>query len=129
MKRSLFGLLSELMVYYQMGYFNPILTTHLTNIKFKPEVIGLLVTLIAITAIVSLIVNQQVMKYIAKRMVIYIGFTMLCISISIISLKYDSENVMTMYIVAVLLYGYGFGSVILPLIPEILDALEQDASK
>jgi len=108
-----------------LSYFVPLLTTYLIQEKYSPIFNGTLLTLSSITGILSMPLNLKLMNHVQKRVIIYLGFLLYLLGFSMCGIDAVTGRVRTFFsVIGVGFIGYGVGSVVLPIMPEIIEAIE-----
>jgi MFS family permease len=127
-RRFFFGCISQIVVYSSITYLQPILALHLQMFGYSGGFIGLcfaIPTLIyASTAPLVFLLTSRLQK----RSVIFIGYSIISCALFLIgpSKWLGLQQTSTLIILGLCVLGLGGGMTIIPVLPEMILAIEDD---
>lgn len=125
-RRSLFGLITQALIYVILSFNMPILNGHLDLMGFGPNFLSVTVCLVALAYALSVEVVQGLVRSMQKRGVLFFGFIFALIGIMLTSLPMQkSTGSAAIILLGCFIFGFGFASVTIPVMPEIIEAIEQ----
>lgn len=125
--RFTFGLLSQTVIYCAYTYLHPTLAIHLQSLGCSEIFIGLAFALPTVIYVLSSFFLSFLTTHIKKRGVILIGYLIVTISLimigpSLMLGRFDSPFII---FVGLCLMGSGCAIIIIPILPEMLEATEE----
>ena len=110
-----------------MSFNLPLLSTHLGQNGYSPMFIGGSMAAVSIAYMVSMPLVFVLMRKISLRGVIFIGLLFITQGMMITGLDrvYDFENPGFFTVVGLIIFGFGFSMITIPIMPEILNAVEE----
>jgi MFS family permease len=129
--RYFFGMKSQVLVYMGLTFLMPTLAVHLKNFGYSTVYIGFCFGIPTFCyALSSTFVFRLVQRW-SKRTVIFIGFALMSLALFMIGPSswagFDREDVFILGGLSVL--GLAGGMIIIPVMPEMIEAIEQDKEK
>jgi len=126
--RAGFGLMVQLLTYLVMSFNVPLISNHLTAEGYSPAFTGVSMAAVSITYIAAMPFVFYLSDRISRRGVILIGLTLLLNGMLITGLDkiYSFSNPGAFTIIGLSVFGFGFAQISIPVMPEILEAIEED---
>ena len=109
-----------------MSFNTPLISNHLTEQGYSPIFTGFSMASVSISYCVSLPIVFKMIESFSRRGVIFIGLALLVIGTLITGLDkiYSFENPGAFTLAGLAIFGFGFAMISIPVMPEILDAIE-----
>jgi MFS family permease len=124
--RSLFGFIIQFLVYFILAFNTPILNTHLDKLNYTPKFISASISMVALTYALTIPLVQVMTKSMNKRGILFIGIVLTIVGTLFTGLesKLDFHHTSAFVLVGTAIFGIGFAMVTIPVMPEILEAVE-----
>ena len=126
--RSAFGFMVQLLTYLVMSFNVPLISNHLTEQGYSPVFTGVSMAAVSIAYIAAMPLVFYLSDRLSRRGVIIIGLTLLLNGMLITGLDkvYNFENPGFFTIIGLAVFGVGFAQISIPVMPEILEAIEEE---
>ena len=115
------------MAYFVMSYDTPLLTDHLDQLDYSPIFLGSPMILGSLSYIASMPVSTLLKKRMSKKGVLFIGLTLQSTGVIITGIDQINNwsNPLFFSILGCSLVGIGSGLALIPIMPEILEGIEE----
>ena len=126
-KRAFFGLAYVFLACYTLSFNMPLINTYLDSIGYKPYFIGICISLAAFSYALGMPIVVMMTSKIQRRGVIFIGMFVMIVGFSLVGSGkfFKTQSVAALVISGMCIFGLGFSMIMGPVIPELLQALEQ----
>mmetsp|Transcript_11514 Transcript_11514/g.17353 ORF Transcript_11514/g.17353 Transcript_11514/m.17353 type:complete len:134 (+) Transcript_11514:905-1306(+) len=111
-----------------MSYNTPLLSNHLNDIGYTPTFFGFGMVIVSICYASSFKVVRFLTTYMSKRGVLFVGLLMQSSGVLITGTDGLSNwyNPGFFVVVGLIIFGFATAMVTIPVMPEILDAIEEE---
>lgn len=126
--RAGFGFIVQLVSYLVMSFNLPLMSNHLDSKGYSPMFIGGSMSAVSLAYMVAMPFTFKLMEGLSRRGVIFIGLSLITNGMMITGMDriYDFENPGIFTILGLIVFGVGFANITIPIMPEILEAVEQE---
>lgn len=110
-----------------MSFNLPLMSNHLDAKGYSPMFIGGSMAAVSIAYMLSMPLTFKMMDKLSRRGVIFIGLSLITNGMMITGLDrvYDFENPGLFTCLGLIVFGIGFANITIPIMPEILEAIEE----
>lgn len=126
-KRFFFGLLGQFCAYFALQFISPVLALRLADFGSTPEENGLLFAIPSLIYVLHMPLISVYTSVVSKRAVMMIGFALMALSMLFIgnSAWIFIPESLKFTMIGLVLLGIGFSAIVVPIFPEMLEALEE----
>ena len=124
--RSAFGFMVQFVIYLSMSFNTPLLSNHLNQVGYSPMFTGFSMASVSIAYMASMPLVFKLLEVMSRRGVMFIGLVLITIGMLVTGLDkiYSFENPGAFTLIGLAIYGFGFAKITIPVMPEILEAIE-----
>ena len=117
----------QLVSYFAMSFNVPLISNHLNSEGYSPMFTGFSMASVSIAYMISMPLVFKMTDCISRRGVIFIGLVLLVNGILITGLDhiYSFVNPGLFTLVGLAVFGFGFAFISIPVMPEILESIEE----
>lgn len=117
----------QFLAYFILSFNTPILNTHLDKLGYTPKFISATITMVACAYALSIPVVQVCTRFMNKRGILLLGFITVIIGTLSTGLSDEEQWHHTSYFVltGTAIFGIGFSMITIPVMPEILEGIEE----
>lgn len=115
------------MCYFILSFNTPILNTNLNSLGYKPEFISMIITVMSIAYAIGIPAVTHLTAKVNNRAILFVGIVFAQVGMlmtGITNLK-EGHHTSAFVILGIIIFGFGFAMLTIPVMPEILEAIEE----
>ena len=125
--RSFMGFACQFLVYFVVSYNTPLLSLHVNEVGLSPNFMAISLACTSLCFALCMPVEQKLTNYLPKRGILVMGLAIQTIGAYLLGVEgiYHWYNPGLFIMIGSCFFGFGMALITLPVMPEILEAIEE----